>query len=346
MFEINLLPNVKGEIAQEEKNWGTVTFVCGFVIASLAGILLILALVIGMQGTMLASRGTELICRSSGETDKGETIDCSRYGTPVTKIEDLQGLMTVQRQNNIMSQLTKQKKQSARVVGVIEAFLPNDDKIRTTYSKVGYDDSKGTIAIEGAIQAEDKVNYQGVETMKKQAKSIYFDYGSYMRKTDDGYEEIPSFCVDEKIVDGVVIGVYHKGIRGCEQAFMEKTSDEEDGQGMAAIAAVVEDIEIRRTYKDRKERDAAKNEGYYFDSKCLGFTASGAINEKTAVSKCPLIEEDGLKVGNSSDNKNESGGTTLEFSVTVKLNKKVFDYAKKNMVAGREGRFVLLDGVK
>ena len=346
MFEINLLPNVKGEIAQEEKNWGTVTFVCGFVVAALAGILLILTLIIGMQGSMLANKGTELICRSSGEKDDGEAIDCSRYGTPVTKIDDLQGLMTVQRQNNIVSELTKSKEHSSRVIGAIEMLLPNDSKLRTTYSKFDYNATKNTLEVEGDMQAEDKVNYQGVETMKKQSKVSYFDYGDYMRKTDKGYEKIPSFCMDEKLVNGAVVGVYHKGMRGCEQAFMEETTDEKNGQSMAEIAAVIEDIEIKRTYKDKKELDKAKEAGYYFDSKCLGFTASGSLNERTAVSKCPLVEEDGLKVGKSSDDKNDSGGTTLHFAVTIKLNKKIFDFAKKNMIAGREGNLILLDGVK
>lgn len=346
MFEINLLPNVKGEIAQEEKNWGTITFVCGFVIASLAGILLILALIIGMQGTMLAGKGTELICRSSGETDNGESIDCSRYGTPVTKIEDLKGLMTVQRQINLTNKLTSQKLRSSRVVGAVEAFLVNNENVRTTYSKVDYDASKGQIKVEGDMQTNNETNYQGAETMKTQSKSIYFDYGNYMRKTEDGkFEKIPSFCVDEKITDGIVIGVYHKGMSGCEQAFMENATDDSGNQEMAAVATVVEDIEIKRTYKNKKEQDKAKEEGYYFDSKCLDVNSSG-INERTAITKCGLISDDGLKINNSSDEKNANGNMNLHFAITVKLNKKVFDYSKKNMIVGRDGKFVLLDGEK
>ncbi len=332
------MPDVKGSIREERKGWTMMVFVCGFIAAFTAVVLLILLLIISMQGALLSAKETELICRSTGKTNDEKNIDCSRYNkdensSPVEKMEDLEGLMTVQKQIEKLNLMTDSKEVDVRAIAALTGVLRNDDKVVMKLFSTNYNLKKHKISAEGQMFTKDNIPSQVVDNMKSEISSTYYDYGTYKRKTDEGYKDIPSYCITEYVKDGAIYGTYHKGAKGCEHDLIKRISDPIDGTETIVDEMVLpENIEIKRSYGSESEFKKAKKSDYYFESNCLVFDSLGKIDDKKAAEKCPVFNESTFSLKNSASVDNSNKNSYANLSIKLSLNTALLEYQKKNVV--------------
>lgn len=363
MYEISLVPDVKSELLKKQKLRNLIFFICLIVAASCGGLILLLLGFIGTQSLEIAAQENEINCRADGSG-----VGCGSYGTPVLKYPNVNELLTIQSQMKNVGVLNNNKIKFSRVFGLLDVILPDGVKSEDTVlvSELNGDISQNLITFDAIGYAKNNIGYHALESFKKSTKLTYFDYGSYMRLTEDGeYEPIPSYCITEYVEKGYIYGRYLRYSPGCENDMIVKSDDdsneqddsdedndedennEDDGEEkkQETKQKKIEEVIIRRTYKNAGDREEYKNgndsmaegnkEGntgkYYFESQCLQYDDSGDFDEEATISECSILSEDGLFVANSGWGKGPDDKMVLSFSVNLTLDPRLFLSSSKHM---------------
>ena len=343
MFGVNLLPNYKKEISAQQKKWELMMFVAGFSVIFIAAVCLILSLAIGVQGTMMAEQDVELICRSSGKRQDGQHIDCAKYGDkPVEKIADRNILLTTKKQLEHAIQLDQNKRASFRGLNIAEGILA---QAQTNFYIDGLklDSQKNTLTIKGAFNVQQASEWINAErALQKSVQASSMSYGHYMRVDAKGkMEQIPSICVSEKIVNNQVVGVYHKGALGCERELvqgLDTNVELSEALESSAALAVVQDIEIKRNYKNLKEKSEARKRGYFFEEECANCRPVKKINiTKEQRSQKKRTKSDPMQ------HDGQTGAQLQRFVMAINLDARVFQAKYKHMLIKNADKYTLLD---
>ena len=229
MYEISLVPDIKAQLIQKQKMRNLIIFICIIVAVSCGGVLLILSSIVGGQAIQIGLQENEIKCRIDASGD-----NCSRYndkGDPVLNTNNLSELLTIQDQMNNIGVLNNQKIKFSRIFGVLDVILPNGDDV-VKVNEINANIDENSLTFEATGTSKNNIGFRALEAFKKTANKTYFDYGSYMRMDEDGsYVEIPSFCIEEKVVSGRLYGFYKKGSAGCEAPLVEKQENQSTNDG-------------------------------------------------------------------------------------------------------------------
>lgn len=363
MYEISLVPDVKSELIKKLKLRNLVFLICVIVAASCGGIFAIMFSITGGQGLALSSQDEEMACRSEGAIPKSNKKCDSKYGTAILKFKNEEELLTIQDQMKNLSLLNRNKIKFSRVFNILGTILPNankGDENTVKISEINTDINNNTLFFDALGYSSNNIGYRALEAFKKNATLSYYDYGNYMRRNDEGeYEAIPSFCITEKVVDGITYGIYHKGEPGCEAPMVQEETEEvaideeaaeeseeevEETPKTTTSSVEKKDIAIRRTYNDVADREkymegndqyaapnAEKVKGYYFDSKCLQYDGDGKFDEDSTLEACPLLSEEPY-IGDSSYGRDSDENMVLSFSATLTITHAVFLSSNKHML--------------
>lgn len=325
-----------------------VLFICIIVAAAAAGVVLILGSIVGGQNIALANQDKEITCRSEGATDANK-INCdSKYGTAVLQFANVNDFLTIQDQMSKLEVVNDNKLLLSRVFGVLDVILPTGDEV-VNVSELSVNLADTTLNFEAQGDSISNIDYKALEVFKKSAARSYFDYGRYFR-TDENNEpvEIPTMCITETTVNGVLYGIYHKGMKGCEAPLIADTTETTDEEGTATDEAdttddaadettetEIVDIPIRRTYatetekKNYIEANEDNDGGYYFDSECVTYT-DDKFDEDATLAECPLLSSEPA-IRDSSNGRDSNDRLVLRFNATVLITKDVFAFSNKHM---------------
>ncbi len=374
MYEISLVPDVKTELIKKLKLRNLVFLICVIVAASCGGVFAILFSITGGQGLSLAAQDREMACRSEGVYD-GRDCNMSDYGgkTAILKFKNESELLTIQDQMKNLSVLNSNKIKFSRVFNILNTILPNEkkgDEYTIKISEINADINNNTLYFDALGYSANNIGHSALDAFKKNVNRTYFDYGNYMRKNEDGdFVSIPSFCITEESVNGIIYGIYHKGTPGCEAPTIAESktqagdsADEasnlespslEDAEiqpstgdnDSSTKSSTVEkkDIRIRRTYNDEADREkyiegndryadanAETVKGYYFESKCLQYS-DGKFDEAKTLETCPLLSEEAVPT-DSSYGRDSDDNMVLSFSQTLAITHDVFLSSNKHML--------------
>lgn len=374
MYEISLVPDVKMELLAKQKLRNLVTLICVAVGGACVAVILILLSVMGAQGIQLGAQDTEIACRIDGKPENGGNCDSS-YGTAVSKYQNVNELLTIQDEMKNIGALNQRKIKFSRVFGVLDVILPNDSDNSVKISEMSADFDSFSIYFNAVGWSSNNIGFRSLEAFKKNTQKSYYDYGRYMRLDQESgeYVEIPSYCIDEETdSNGITYGIYHRYAAGCEADMVEEVNGAAEGEtpeeagrnmeqneteintnaeseeaknesGEDTKKKEVQDIRIRRTYKNEADKEeykngndgmAAENEakikGYYFESKCLQYDGEGKFDEEATLGTCPVLPDE-LTTGDSSYGKDGDGNMVLSFTATVPLAKEIFLSANKHM---------------
>lgn len=308
MFEVNLVPDVKAELLKAQKVRKFVIYIAIMVAAICVAVLGIMGAVIGGQSIALSNQDKEM-------TEKSNKI---------LSFQNLDLNLTIQDQLGKLAEVGSNRRVLSRVFGILDVILPTgEDEVNISELSINLPNS--TLSFDGQANSSSNIDYRALEVFKKTVELSYYDYGRYI---DDEGEEIPSFCVDEIVENGVLYGIYHKGATGCGLGLlvMDEGEDEEDGDGEEGSeeteegGTVVEDIRIKRDMTT-KELDEAISKGQpYFQSACI----------EEGENVCLLVDE-AVNIRESSNGRNSAGDLVLRFSTIVTINPEVFSFANKHM---------------
>ena len=290
MYEISLVPDVKGELLKKQKLRNLIILICITVAVGCIVLLMILFGISSGQSIKIGNIKNEISCRYDG---KGN--DCKKYGTAILNFDNSEDYLTIQKQMENVGTLNDGKVKLSRIFGVLDVILPNNGHDTVKLTELSVDLLNWKIFFNATANSDNGIHFRAVENFQKGIALSYYDYGNYMRKvaddeTDvvkdaDGYTEIPPYCITETTINGYVFGIYHKGMPYCQENIIvdnnvvENPSDDEDEDdeeeeqeqveyidklGAARenlkpfqriyesdnIYYLVEDIYIRRTYRN------------------------------------------------------------------------------------------------
>ena len=359
MYEINLVPDVKAQLLQKQRMRNLVIFVSIIVAVAAAGVVALLGSIVTGQNIAMANQDKEIECRLEGADDCD-----SSYGTAILKIANINEFLTIQDQMSKLSEVNENRMMLSRVFGLLDVILPTGDE-EVGVSEMVVDLQNSTLNFDAQGNSKSNIDYKALEVFKSTVALSYYDFGRYMRYDDEAgdFVEIPTTCIDEKMENGVLYGIYHKGTPGCEAPLIaeeteeettedEATEDEtatdenspegtetENSEDEATPATDVVDIKILRDYKTEEDKNKYKETEhetdsgrYYFESQCVVYGEGGKIDENAMREKCAVTEtEGGPEIRDSSNGRDSEGALVLRFSSTLAVNREIFLFKNKHM---------------
>ena len=367
MYEINLVPDVKTELLNKQKLRNLVILVCIVLSAASVGFVAILGGIAATQAITIATKDNEIKCRSTGDGS-----GCKNTGTAVYKFSNVGELLTMQGQMHDLDLLNQNHLLLSRIFPMFDMILPSGSEGTVKISTISANFDEMAFAIEA--NSTDSKGYVALEAFRKGLDVTYYDYGRYMRydTSTNEYVEIPTYCIEEEMIDGYLYGRYYKGWAGCETDLIEKSSDngdddadddddnastdddvdddDKDDDSDKKTVSGVEEILIRRTYENEQDLNNYKEgtdklshlvnktvKGYYFNSACIVYDGDGELDETSTVEKCPIVTQD-MDVLDRNYGRNDDGNMVLTFSAQLYVNKEIFKSINKHMSFGTPNR--------
>ena len=358
--EINLVPDVKGEMIKALKIRNYTFFISIIVAIASVAVILIFFIISGGQQAVVDGKKSTL----------------ENLSAKINNYEDLSKYLTVKDQLGNLSAISNNKKLLSRTFGVLSALLPtNGDTITISELHINLSTNEPTISFDAQANANlpPHIDYNVLDSFKKSMQYMRYDYGNYVDKEGN---EIPAYCIIETASNGATLSDTERGYYaywlitgdGCNPAYEESSSDKTD---------TTTDNENSRTYGYTTEeyegntvvriwRTPQFNEWYrssnmdlqgtisgipHFESECTTYygvadEATKTVNWSSNNESCYLVPQgtEGIKISDSSNGRGADEELVLRFSATITLSPDVFSFNNNHVVSiGPTGRYNVTD---
>ena len=194
--EINLVPDIKGEMIRALKLRNFIFFLCIVVAsASLAVILVFLTIRGGQQAVA---------------DGKLKTID--ELSAKIQSYDDLADFLTIKDQLGNISSIHENKNLLSRTFTVLSAIIPTGaDTITISELGISLENESPSFTFEAQANAgrEPFIDYNVLDSFKKSMDFLRYDYGTYVDKNG---ADIPAYCIIENGSDGATLYDSERGI--------------------------------------------------------------------------------------------------------------------------------------
>lgn len=334
--EINLVPDIKGEMLKALKIRNMTYFACIMAVAASVVVVVVLGLIMGGQQLALDAKGSTLGALS----DK------------LGSYSDLDDFLTIKNQVDNIDLLSDNKKVISRTFNVLAALIPTGaDTITISKLDVDLMEEQPTLSFEAQANAgkEPYIDYNVLDSFKKSMQFMYYDYGDYVDKNG---KTIPAYCMIESGQDGATFNDSDKGIYALWTVDAEGCSGGEDyGYDMLDIYEGQRVEKIWRTPQTGEwyKQDPVEGQPYmsidgtisnveHFDSQCVSYV--GTLSSQDTVPKwnenklCMLVPggSSGMNVSESSNGRDNNEELVLRFSATITLDAGVFDFSNRHLL--------------
>ena len=353
-LEINLVPDIKGEMIKALKIRNFILFLCIVIASASVGVVLIFASIAG--GQQAAVEG------------KQQTI--KNLSAKINSYSDLSEFLTIRDQLGNLSSITKDKQMMSRTFSALAALIPSGpDTITISELTVNLAPESGDPTFNFDAQAnagsEPFIDYNVLDSFKKSMQYMKYDYGTYVDKNGD---EIPAYCMIENSTDGSTLYDQNRKSyyaywlitgEGCDPSYQEEDMDEEEGN---TVNSSTEDytleeyegqtvVRIWRTPQFNEWYSSNPKEGdpyisldgtienvAHFESACItyiGTENNNTVSWKEANESCLLIPDgtDGITITDSSNGRDSDDELVLRFSAVIALDSEFFDFNNHHMLA-------------
>lgn len=361
--EINLVPDVKGEMIKALKIRNLTFFVCIVVGLASIAVIVVFAVIAGGQRTVVEGKKGTLEALSS----------------KIINYSDLTKYLTVKDQLGNLASITENKKLLSRTFGVLSAILPTSgDTITISELSIDLAAESPTISFDAQANANlpPYIDYNVLDSFKKSMQYMRYDYGNYVDKNGDA---IPAYCMIESGSNGATLSDPDKGYyaywlingEGCNPAYSESLENLQSDEDDTAARNATRDssyetttyngqtvVQIWRTpqfdeWYQQSRMDLSGNiTGVpHFDSQCTTYTGtpsaiSGAPTWTSSNETCLLVPggADGIKISDSSNGRGSGNELVLRFSAIISVNPEVYSFNNHHVLAiGPSGRVNVTD---
>lgn len=338
--EINLVPDVKGEMIKTLKLRNLIFFLCIVVSAASIGVTTIIGLIAGGQQLALDSKQTTL----------------KNLSTKLNSYSDLDDFLTIKDQVDNISLLANNKKVLSRTFNILAALIPTGaDTITVSELNVDLSGEQPTFSFDAQANAgrEPFIDYNVLDSFKKSMQYMRYDYGHYVDKNG---ATIPAYCMIESGSDGATFSDQSKGIyafwtinaEGCNPSADTTSSDYtiEEYNG-------TEVVRIWRTpqYDEWYKQTAVEGQPYmsldgqisgvqHFESACITYTGNIGQNGTSpkwieSNESCLLVPggADGILVSDSSNGRGADDELVLRFSAVISLAPEIYNFTNSHVLA-------------
>lgn len=361
--EINLVPDIKGEMIKTLKLRNFIFFLCIVVAAVSVGITVVVGLVMG--GQQIAIEGKQSTIKS--------------LSSKLKSYSDLDDFLTIKDQLGNISTLTSNKKVLSRTFNILSALIPTGaDTITISELSVNLSEDTPTFSFDAQANAgkEPYIDYNVLDSFKKSMEFMHYDYGDYVDKNGN---TIPAYCIIDSGSDGAIfkdesLNIYAYWTineEGCNPSTStaDSNSDSEDTSTNSATGYDLENydgkqvVRIWRTpqftswYKENPKEnepsislDGQISNVPHFESACIQYTGDNSKNSATptwsTTYSCSLVPDgvDGILISDSSNGRGASDELVLRFSAVISLAPEVFSFSNHHVIAiPPSGRYNVTD---
>ena len=365
--EINLVPDIKGEMIKALKLRNYIFFLSIVVIAISIGITALAGLIMGGQQLAVTNKQNTIMALS----DK-----LNSYG-------DLNDFLTIKDQLGNISTLTSNKKILSRTFSVLSTLIPRGaDTITVSELNVNLTEEYPTFTFDAQANAgkEPFIDYNVLDAFKKSMQFMRYDYGNYVDKNGT---IIPSYCMIEYADNGSMLNDPTRGIyaywtihaEGCnpsEQTASDSNSAstqvsneyEEEDYGGIKVVRIWRTPQFREWYKEKPvdgqpymSLDGTISNVPHFVSSCLTYQGDNSKNSAEPQwtetnNNCKLVpsggtgsnETNGIRITDSSNGRGTNDELVLRFSAIISINPAVFNFNNHHMMAiPPSGRYNVTD---
>ena len=339
--EINLVPEIKGEMIKTLRLRNFIFFLCIVVAAASAGITVFTGLIVGGQNVIIKSNN--------------EVID--ELSAKLASYDDLTDFLTVKKQLDNIDTLTSNKRVFSRTFNILSAILPTGpDTVEISDLTVNFQEGQAVFSFDAQANAgsEPYIDYNVLDSFKKSMSYMRYDYGKYV---DKKCNEIPAYCIIQSSSDGTI---FREGTNfyalwtingdGCNPSDNKDENDyateEYDGEQVVRIWRTPR---FDEWYKDTEVSgqpymtlDGRISNVAHFESACT--TYRGVKDEKNKVKwteindECKLINENagtdkGISISGSSNGRDDDNKLVLRFSAKLYITPEVYKASNTHMLA-------------
>ena len=358
--EINLVPDIKGEMIKALKLRNFIFYLCIVVVAGSIGISLLFFSISAGQKAVVA----------------GKTDTINELSNKLNSYSDLSDFLTIKDQLGNISSITENRKVLSRTFGVLSAILPTGaDTITISELNINLEEDSPTITLEAQANAgkDPYIDYNVLDAFKKSMQYMRYDYGKYVDKEDN---DIPAYCMIENGNDGASFMDPQKGryafwnitVDGCAPASYESGEDEDSSEESIPVYSGYETedyngkkvVRIWRTpqysawYKKDSENNYLTLDGTisgiaHFESSCTTYEGrenGDKIEWYENNNECLLVPDgtDGINIADSSNGRDTNDELVLRFNATITLASEVYDFNNKHMISlGPSTRYNVTD---
>ena len=216
--EINLVPDIKGEMIKALKLRNFIFFLCIVISsASFATGLIFLSIAGGQQASV---------------DGKKATID--ELSSTLNSFSDLSEYLTIRDQLGNLASITSNKKLLSRSFSILSAIIPTGaDTITISELSINLSGDNPTFSFDAQANAGSApyIDYNVLDSFKKSMQYMRYDYGNYVDKEG---AEIPAYCMIENGTNGATFSDPDKGYyaywlilgEGCNPSYVEPEEDE------------------------------------------------------------------------------------------------------------------------
>ncbi len=340
--EINLVPDIKGEMIKALKVRNYIFFAS--IVVAIASV--VLTVVIG-----LIAGGQQLVRDS-----KKETIN--QLSSKLNSYSELNDVLTIKDQVGNLAALSSNKNVVSRTFNAISALIPTGaDTITISELSVNLSGSQPTLTFEAQANAgqEPYIDYNVLDSFKKSMDYMRYDYGNYVDKEGN---QIPSYCIIEQGTDGATLKDSTKGYyaywtingEGCNPSETLKATDYSvetyDNQSVVRIWRTPQYSdwykETASTTQPSMTLDGTISNVEHFVSQCISYTGDNSKDKSNPTwseeNNCHLVQDasgdtNGIKISDSSNGRDSSNGLVLRFSASVYINPEFYSFTNKHVLA-------------
>lgn len=339
-LEINLVPDIKGEMIKALKLRNLIFFLCIVVASASVGVTFIFGVIAGGQQIAIDS--------------KQNTI--SNLSAKIKSYSDLNDFLTIKDQLSNISTLTGDKRVFSRTFNILSALIPTGaDSITISKLSVSFADDQPTYNFEAQANAgtEPYIDYRVLESFKKSMSYMRYDYGDYV---DRAGNKIPAYCIVESGTDGATFRDADKGLyafwtineEGCNPSDTIKISDyTTEDYNSEKVVRIWRTPQFSDWYKETQPAsgpymtlDGQISGVPHFESACITYTGDDSQNSASpkwteANDTCQLIPDgaDGISISESSNGRDSDEELVLRFSATLILAPEVYQFDNSHMLA-------------
>ena len=380
--EINLVPDIKGEMIKALKLRNFIFFLCIVVASASVVVSIIFGLIAGGQQAVV-----------NGKQNTLKTLS-----NKLNSYSDLSDFLTIKDQLGNLSAISDNKKLLSRTFSLLPALLPTGaDTISISELTIDLSTTEPTLSFDAQANAGEPpyIDYTVLDSFKKSMDYMRYDYGDYVDKEGS---VIPAYCIIESGTDGATLYDQDKASYyafwlitgdGCNPSYKtEKTTDEtEETEKTKENKETKESstetdkrsegytteeyngqtvVRIWRTpqFKDWYKETEKSGEPYmdldgnisnvpHFESKCISYSGKKKANSNDIVwtdsnESCELVpggSESGIAPnGESSNGRDSNGDLVLRFSTAITISSEFFKFSNHHMRAiGPTGRHNVTD---
>lgn len=350
--EINLVPDIKGEMIKTLKLRNFILFLSIVIASASVGVVVFFGTIAGGQSIAI--------------DNKNDAI--AQLSNKLHSYDDLSDFLTIKDQVSNINLIADNKKVLSRTFEILTSLLPSatdPDTIQISKLDVNLSNESPTFTFDAQADAGKApfIDFNVLESFKKSMEYYRFDYGTYV---DRHGNSIPAYCIVDTNDAGLALrddegnyyGLWTINAEGCDPA---ATTDEDgtvvssaneynlESYGDQQVVRIWRTPQYESWYHAEVPTEDIPNmtangvitNVAHFESECINYKIDLRDGQPVKLNgddnSCMLVpgteETPGIRTSDSANGRDSTGNLVLRFSAVITFDPRTYEFANHHFIA-------------